>query len=125
MTQLLNDMAFVVRILIVAICLYGFALFSIEWIRLRKASEIFAYITALFAALAFEHASGAYARIIRVLYGETSYLDYTDNIMWASRLLPSLFVLLILVSSMTTRLLIKRDENADRRNKTRGRRSDD
>lgn len=82
---------------------YGFCLFSWWWFRLRRASYMYTYVTALLGGLAINYWMNFYARMYR---GSHTYVELLDTWFWAARLVLILLCVLAIVVHMTYRVFV-------------------
>ena len=97
------DLALVMYSAGVVVSLYGFFLFLWWWKKVGSATDVYIFISLLFAANAFSDATAGYARWLKV-YSPDQYLTFMDCGVWAWRRVPELIVLIVFVSRMTWRV---------------------
>ena len=98
------DAAFLLYLFLTLVSLYGFILFSWWWAKIGEVSDVYAYVTYLFASIVFMNAPQTYIRYIFIIDGtNTVYDSIVVSTMWTFRSVPCLIVITILVCKMTLR----------------------
>lgn len=101
---MLNDFPAIMYVLIVAVCGYGFGLFLWWWHVNGHASEVYIYVTLLFAAIGFSNAMALYARMWLLVEPNSHHL-FVNTVLWKLRMVPMTLLLLSIVIRMTQRVM--------------------
>jgi hypothetical protein len=102
MTHIYTDIAFLSYAVMCLVSLYGFLLFLWWWYKIKKVSDVYAYITYLFASMVFVFAPQIYARYL-LFVDKENYTDLLRSSTWELRSIPAIIVLLIICIKMTIR----------------------
>jgi hypothetical protein len=97
------------------VCLYGTSLFIYWWIKVKKVSPIFVYLTALLLGLTMAAGSELYAEHLRLC----TTIDYRNEWHWVGRKHLQLTVVLFIVVHMSYRLFIEKVSSERRKWKDR------
>ncbi len=102
--KMIWDTAFLLYFFLSLVSLYGFILFSWWWVKIGEVSDVYAYVTYLFASLVFINAPQAYVRYVFVESGTNVIYDsIVTSTIWTLRSTPCLIVISVLVVKMTLR----------------------
>jgi hypothetical protein len=91
----------------VVISFCGFGLFVWWWRKIGSATNIYIYVSLLFATNAFSDVLAGYSRYLKRVNIE-EYLELNDSGLWIFRRIPELIVLFIFVISMLRRVITMR-----------------
>jgi hypothetical protein len=103
--KLISDLTFVSYGVIGGISLYGFALFFWWWRRIGKATEVYLYVTFLFAAIFVVAGGVIHARYLLLIGQETEYHRLVMAWFWHVRTVPLAVILFLIVARMTQRVV--------------------
>lgn len=97
--------AFFLYILNVAICLYGLSVFVWWWSKTGKATNMYAYVTLLFAAALIEKSAHLWSGYILVFKNDhKSFVDIILSPTWYLASIPTLTIFSLMMFSMTKRI---------------------
>jgi hypothetical protein len=99
---MLNDFTAIMYVLTILVSLYGLGLFLWWWHVNGHASEVYIYVTGLFAAMAFANIIALYARLSLLVSPETHF-EFVNTFMWEVRMVPVFLTLILIVARMTAR----------------------
>ena len=85
-------------------------LFISEWIRLRKASQMFEYITILLVCLLITDVTELYAKYLRMYHSVDSFLGFLHTCIWNIRDVPVIVILVCLLKNVLNRISIRKKE---------------
>lgn len=100
---------------ILVVCLYGVVLFSWWWWKIGRATEVYGYVTALFAGIGLTAAIGLRARFLHANFSHVIYDNFVISWWWALGPLFVLIVLCFIVGRMTRRIWRTYAYNSGRR----------
>ena len=100
--EITKDPALWVYLIDALICGVGFIIFLWWWIRQRTASEVYAYITFLFLAVAMERV-GAISMRVLIYYDIERAEKAIHSLAWVVRTLPGTIIMALMVFRMARR----------------------
>ncbi len=107
------DLALILYIYLCCVALLGVGLFITNWVRLRKATYVYAYMTLLLVSIVYDSALMSVARYLHNIGDFDRGTAFLNTGLWTSRLFPMALVLTIFVTHMYYRFFIERGQLDD------------
>jgi len=98
------DVALFVYIWTSLACWYGFGLFLWWWIRQKKASKVYVYMTFLLAGIGYATSMAGVSRVFFLGGDYNAVHRLLDSRLWEYRLFPMAIILTVIVVRMTMRI---------------------